>query len=168
MFDKYLVGGIPDEINIIATTGKEENQAFYTRTNNIMVPVVCDLETEEWAKVYPHEMFHIFSRYNAGIREKLYNALGFMKLPKAIPFPTPFAPKKITNPDSPVPEIDYGIKLKYNGTECWWYVITLTFAPGYMGGGQLFDYMTMIFLKIGEGATLNTDFYDPAKPVLVE
>ena len=78
-------------------------------------------------------MFHIFSRYNAGIQEKLYNSVGFIKIPKGLPFPTDLAPKKITNPDSPVDTIDWAIKLNYKGTDSWWHVITVTFAPGYMG-----------------------------------
>lgn len=71
---------LPKKVFIVKTTGNEEGGAAYTRANVIVFPK-ADL-TASIAKIQKlicHELFHIMSRANPNLREKLYAAIGFVK-----------------------------------------------------------------------------------------
>ena len=63
---------LPKEVLIIKTTGKEEGGAAYTRANAIVLPQ-ADLKApvDRIQKTISHEIFHIMSRANPSLRERL-------------------------------------------------------------------------------------------------
>jgi len=72
---------LPKIVSFVKTTGAEEGCAFYTRDTAIMMP---EKETDEGdaaqlKKTIAHELFHILTRENPELREKLYQSIGFTK-----------------------------------------------------------------------------------------
>ncbi|MFL6589136.1 MAG: hypothetical protein ACJ8M4_03095 [Chthoniobacterales bacterium] len=91
----------PATIQLIKTSGAEEGNAAYTRGTAIMIPTAELSKTApELKKLLCHEMFHILSRANPVLREKLYSIIGFYEC-EEIQLPPELASRKITNPDAP-------------------------------------------------------------------
>jgi hypothetical protein len=70
----------PDPIFPVKTMGNEEGKIAYTRANAIVLPVpelAKGPETGVLTPVVAHELFHVLSRHNPTLKEKLYAAIGF-------------------------------------------------------------------------------------------
>lgn len=90
----------PKQISFIKTTGDEESNAGYCRGNNIFLPIsILDSDTEELENLIIHELFHILSKNNPDIREKLYHIIGFYE-DEEYQYPEELVDYKLTNPDA--------------------------------------------------------------------
>lgn len=99
LFAQYNMN-FPEEVIFIKTTGKEEANAAYTRSNSIILPVAMLNKGENYIReIVIHEFFHVFSRYNSEKREKLYGVIGFKKGPY-FEYPPDMADLRISNPDA--------------------------------------------------------------------
>ena len=89
---------LPDTLQLIKTTGAEEFGAEgYTRTNRIMLNTAAQRISTH---LVAHELFHVFSRYNAIRRDALYLVFGF-KPCNNISYKAALSGLAITNPDCP-------------------------------------------------------------------
>src|SRR5437667_368014 len=69
----------PTTVQLIKTTGVEEGNAAYTRGTAIVISKVELSKTQsELEKIICHELFHILSRHNPKLRERLYAIIGFI------------------------------------------------------------------------------------------
>lgn len=159
----------PKKLLIIKTTGKEEGGAAYTRANAIVLPQ-ADLEASvaRIQKTICHELFHIMSRANPDLREKLYAAIGFEKC-NEVAFPLVLKSRKITNPDAP--RNDHCIRVVVGDKEQWAIPILFSSAEKYDmdRGGEFFDYLQFQFLLVersNDGSTVRPIF-DGQMPKLV-
>ena len=143
----------PPTIQLIKTTGAEEGNAAYTRGTAIFLPV-SDLSKspEELKKLLCHELFHILSRGNPELREKLYGVIGFTQCDE-VELPPKLASRKITNPDAP--RNDHLIRLKLDGESCFAVPILFSSTETYdvKRGGEFFAYLTFQFLVMEQTAT---------------
>lgn len=137
----------PKIVYLIKTTGAEEGKAFYTRDTAIIFPEPQLVATsgEPIEKTIAHELFHIWSRKNPALREKLYEAIGFTKT-QEIAFPAHLKDRKITNPDAP--RNDHSIRLRFKDREVSGIPILFSSAENYdtKRGGEFFDYLQFKFL----------------------
>ncbi|HYR22344.1 MAG TPA: hypothetical protein VEP30_05410 [Chthoniobacterales bacterium] len=137
----------PKRVNLIKTTGAEEGRAFYTRDTAIMLPAAetaaADIQTLK--KTIAHELFHILSRNNPELREKLYQSIGFTSCGE-VDFPPELKSRKITNPDAP--RNDHAIRVHVGGKEAGVVPILFSSAPKYdtSRGGEFFTYLQLRFL----------------------
>ena len=94
-----------------------------------------------------HELFHIVSRQNAELREKLYAIIGFTKC-NEMRLPPELERRKITNPDAP--RNDHFIRLQVEGRESLAVPILLSSAKTYdvQRGGEFFEYLQFQFLVV--------------------
>ena len=156
----------PTRVNLIKTTGDEEGAAAYTRANAIIFPA-RKLAKGITPELLTHELFHVLSRHNPGLKEKLYGAIGFRKCAE-IPFPVSLASRKITNPDAPVNA--HAIRLDAGGEKVWVVPILFSRANTYdvSKGGEFFDYLEFRFLLVSKEGSLENlkSTYDPESPVL--
>ncbi len=92
------------EILLIHTTGREEGGAAYTRGTAIILPV-GQIGTKERPRpsLIAHELFHVISRSDRRLRDRLYKCIGF-RATGPISLPADLATDKMTNPDAPVIE----------------------------------------------------------------
>lgn len=142
----------PATIQLIKTTGAEEGNAAYTRGTAIMIPKAELAKTDRnLAKLICHELFHVLSRQNPGLREELYGIIGFAHC-EELEFPRELAARKITNPDAP--RNDHFIRLEVGGKQCSAVPVLFSTTETYdlKRGGEFFDYLDFKFLVIDEGS----------------
>jgi hypothetical protein len=160
----------PKQVLLVKTTGNEEGGAAYTRANVVVFPQgVLQASVVGLERLLYHELFHVISRANPGLREKLYAAIGFAAC-NEVPFPPALKSRKLTNPDAP--KNDHCIRIQAEGREHWAIPILFSSAPQYdaQRGGEFFHYLTFRLLLVerdNETATV-TPIYDGQDPKLVE
>jgi hypothetical protein len=159
----------PENILFIKTTGAEEGGAEYTRANAIILPqATLKSSRANLRGTIAHELFHVLSRRNPALKEKLYDIIGFQPCGEIV-FPTTLAAGKITNPDAP--KNDHCIKIK-TGDESVWAVPILFAKPARYDvarGGEFFQYLTLQFLVVErkDSGALAKATYDPSSPRLL-
>lgn len=159
----------PKRILLIKTTGDEEGGAAYTRSNAIVFPA-SDLQApvESIEEKLCHELFHIVSRANPDLREKLYSIIGFVKCTE-IAFPPELRSRKITNPDAP--NNDHCIRVQVRGENYWAVPILFSSNERYdtKRGGEFFDYLQFQLLLVGrnDDSLHATPMYDGQSPKLL-
>ncbi len=138
----------PPTVQLIKTTGAEEGNAAYTRATAIVLPKSeLGKGQDHLKKLICHELFHILSRRNPELREKLYAIIGFAKC-NEIKLPPELERRKITNPDAP--RNDHFIRLQIEGHESLAVPILLSSAETYdvKRGGEFFEYLQFQFLVV--------------------
>jgi hypothetical protein len=158
----------PKTIYLVKTTGNEEGNAAYTRSNAVVFPI-NDLRRskESIEKMLAHELFHILTRANPLLREQLYEAIGFSKC-NEIEFPPSLLSRKITNPDAPVN--DHYIRLQLDEKTVCAVPILFSSTEKYdvARGGEFFNYLQFQLLLVERSADTNTfkPLYNGPNPVL--
>ena len=139
----------PRTIYLIKTSGKEEGGAAYTRGSAIVLPSVeLVIGTQQSIrKIIAHELFHILTRSNENLKERLYASIGFHQCGE-IAFPVKLRLVKITNPDAP--KNDHCIRLTVAGRPTWAIPILYSHVAKYDEGrgGEFFDYLNAQFLLL--------------------
>jgi hypothetical protein len=138
----------PKAICFIKTTGKEEGEAAYTRDQAVVLPqnmLVPDRPLSP--RLIAHELFHVLSRSNPGLRDRLYQVIGFVKCPE-IEFPEVLRDRKITNPDAPAN--DHCIRVQIAGADVWAVPILYSRTERYdvRQGGEFLSYMASQLLLV--------------------
>jgi hypothetical protein len=162
---KLPLGGT---IYLIKTTGKEEGGAPYTRGSAIVFPEnALRMPASKAQEVLCHELFHILSRSNDELREKLYRAIGFEKC-NEVAFPPSLASRKLTNPDAP--KNDHCIRLTIDKKEQWVVPILFSNAERYdvKKGGPFFNYLQFRWLVVERDGDAVEPVYVDGEPTLVE
>ncbi|MGV3754023.1 MAG: hypothetical protein ACO1QS_01420 [Verrucomicrobiota bacterium] len=136
----------PKSISLIKTTGSEEGGAPYTRAHAIILPKSS--LTGPLAKLQQtlcHELFHILSRANPGLKAQLYGVIGFVRCDE-LAFPIALRTRKLTNPDAPLN--DHFILLQHEGKDVWAVPILFSRTEKYdpARGGEFFNYLQLQFL----------------------
>lgn len=138
----------PQTIQLVKTTGAEEGNAAYTRATAIVLPrSELGKGRDHLKKLICHELFHILSRQNPELREKLYALIGFSRC-NEIKLPPELGRRKITNPDAP--RNDHFIRVQIEGQKCLAVPILLSSAERYdvQRGGEFFKYLRLQFLVV--------------------
>lgn len=136
---------LPDTVRIIHSKCEEElGSDGYTRRNLIVLNGGTDLH------LISHELFHVLSRHNPALRDKLYAIIGFRKC-APIRYQEAFGGRTITNPDCPVVEHYTVMRMDGFGREEAFEVapakpaaLVLYSTKSYTGGNVFADY-----LKVG-------------------
>lgn len=161
---------LPSQVWLIKTTGREEAAAAYTRhLDTIALPsnMVASLmelppggdslhpahSTAYLAGIVTHELFHIMSKNNPGVRAKLYGELGFTELSAPLDLPHDAAPcglpyneLKITNPDAPLLNVSINLVPSGGTTEVAMVPALVSRAP--YTGGAFFETLDWIFFEL--------------------
>ncbi len=143
---------LPSTVQAIKTTGAEEGNAAYTRGTAIVLPKKELAKSQrDLEKLVCHELFHILSRQNPDLRERLYEAIGFAPCDE-LELPRELASRKITNPDAP--RNDHFIRLAIQGQQCLAVPVLLSTAENYDAerGGEFFEYLNFQFMLMKKTA----------------
>ncbi len=104
---------MPEDIRLVKIrTNHYGEDVYYTRGKNIMIPenVLSRQGAREMLEpVMIHEVFHIVSRYDKPLREKIYALIGFFPHNQALDVPKSITNRWLTNPDGI--STDYFIQL---------------------------------------------------------
>lgn len=163
-----LAAGLPKVILLVKTSGAEEGGAPYTRANAVVLPQsLLGSPAEKLTATISHELFHVLSRSNPELRDRLYAVIGFEKCHE-VAIPAELRARKITNPDAPRNE--HCIRLEAGGKSEWMIPILLSSHERYdvARGGQFFNYLELRFLVVERpGNTLEvTPAYEAGQPQL--
>ncbi len=160
----------PKVIQVVKTTGAEEGGAPYTRGQALILPqALLTPDRPLSPRLLAHELFHILSRNNPGLRDRLYEAIGFVKC-GPVEFPETLRDRRITNPDAPAN--NHCIRVQVAGVDTW--AVPMLFARTQKydveQGGEFFRYLRLQFLLVDRpaGSTNGTPVSAGASPRLVE
>ena len=161
----------PESVHFVHTTGEEEGGAAYTRGKAVVLPRIrLDQSPEELAQLVAHELFHILSRHDRDIRDRLYRVIGFERCPE-VELPKPLARRRITNPDAPVNA--HRIRVQHDGRQFWAVPVLYSRSDRYdpLQGGSFFKYLQFRLLLEAvedEGATATAPADSKSKLVEVK
>ena len=141
----------PESVQFVHTTGEEEGGAAYTRGKAVVLPRTrLDRSPEELAPLVAHELFHVLSRHDRDIRDRLYRVIGFERCPE-VELPKSLARRRITNPDAPVNA--HRIRVQQEGRQFWAVPVLYSRSERYdpLQGGSFFKYLQFrLLLKAAE------------------
>lgn len=140
--------GFPDRVLLVKTSGDEEGGAAYTRGEAIMLPAkVLGSATPVLRRLLCHELFHILSRSQPALRERLYAAIGFRPCGD-IRLPGDLEDRRITNPDAPL--FDHCIRVNLGGVDRWMVPVLWSNTAEYdaAAGKAFFDTMEFRLLAV--------------------
>ncbi len=154
----------PTPVLLIKTTGLEEGTAPHTRGNAVVLPAE-KLQGVIDPSILAHELFHVLSRHNPALKDKLYAAIGFQKCDE-IKFPSTLM--RITNPDAP--RNDHFIDLTVDGKTVSAIPILFAKPKSYdtQKGGEFFDYLNFEFLAVQKVPGSSAVNFDSDHPQLLE
>jgi hypothetical protein len=101
----------PEKILLVRVDAALENGAPHTRANGIMLPK-SEFTTEQRTYVVSHETFHVLTREDSGLKERLYGTIGFRRCER-IEIPESVSRMRIINPDAV--ENRHTIAVRYRG-----------------------------------------------------
>lgn len=157
----------PKQISMIKTSGKEEGDAAYTRGTSIIFPA-SKAGGRNLDALLAHELFHVLSRNDTAMRERLYKLIGFRKCGE-LQLPADLQVRRLTNPDAPVN--DHCIQVKEAGQSLWVVPILTSKIEKYdkQRGGEFFNYMVFELMAIeSPDGTLSKPLMKEGKPVLLD
>lgn len=160
----------PKKVFLAKTTGKEEGGAAYTRSQIIVFPQGhLRGSVDRLQKTLSHELFHVLSRANPMLRDKLYRSIGFQKC-EELPFPQELKDRKLTNPDAP--KNQHCIKVEVDGKPQWVIPVLYSKSEKYdvQRGGEFFRYLQfqLLLVQRTDGSTRVNAIYENKEPKLVE
>ena len=159
----------PESIRFVHTTGEEEGGAAYTRGKAVILPRTrLHRSPEKLAQLVAHELFHVLSRHDRDIRDRLYRVIGFERCPE-VELPKPLARRRITNPDAPVNA--HRIRVQVEGRQFWAVPVLYSSSERYdpLQGGSFFKYLQFrLLLTAAEDAVAAASAPAGSTPRLVE
>jgi hypothetical protein len=180
MFNRWPGVVLPSTVYLVKTSGREEGYAAYTRAENVIslpANMIASLQTapdygdplhpsESVAyleDVIVHELFHLISKNNPGLRASLYALVNYSSTPSPVvlpdvPWPDPGSARsmptmKITNPDAPALDVYITMVVPEDPENpgsplvdrC---LLPVLMATGPYVLGQFFDYLAWYFMAI--------------------
>ncbi len=145
---KRLGAPLPETVRLIKTSGREEGRAPYTRGNAIVLPEsTVERPGANLGAILSHELFHILSRANPALRDRLYAVIGFEPCGEVI-HPVALLDRRITNPDAPINA--HAIAVEVGGEKLHAVPVLYSSAANYdVGrGGEFFTYLTLELLLV--------------------
>jgi hypothetical protein len=156
---------MPSKIEVIKSTMDNEGGAEgYTRGNYIVLKSGRVREhSESFEELFTHELFHVLSRFDREMCEKVYNTIGFTKC-NEVPYPPEIADKRISNPDAPFN--NFYITVQHGGKNV--DAMLILYSPKDYSGGSFFAYM-QLGLMVVEGEPMDKKpVYENGKPVILK
>lgn len=154
---------MPEKIEVIKSTmNNEGGAAGYTRGNYIVLKQ-SNVQNGGYDDLFIHELFHVLSRFDKEMSERVYGTIGFRKT-NEIAYPKEIADLRISNPDAPFN--NFYITVQHNNKPV--EAMLILFANNKYAGGSFFSYMQIGLLTV-EGNEMNkTPVYIAGKPLILK
>ncbi len=156
---------MPPRIEIIKSDMQNEGGADgYTRGNYIVLrDNSVSGSSGSYERVFIHELFHILSRHDKTMSEKVYNIIGFKKC-NEVAYPSEIAGLRLSNPDAPLN--NFYITVKYNDKPI--DVMLILFSGREYTGGSFFGYMQIGLLAVVGDEQNKKVIYNDGKPLILK
>ncbi len=133
---------VPPRVVLVKTSGDEEGNAAYTRGTAIMLPRrMLAGGAAALDRLLCHELFHVVSRSEPGLRRRLYATIGFEPCGDVL-LPPDLRGLRLTNPDAPA--FDHAIRVACDGQRRWMVPVLFASGPYDAKGGKPF-FASMVF-----------------------
>ncbi len=156
---------MPAKIEVIRSDMSNEGGANgYTRGDYIVLRNdMIEGTSGSYEDTFIHELFHIISRYDPAMSEKVYNVIGFKKC-NEVPYPPEIADLRISNPDAPFN--NFYITVKHNGNPV--DVMLVLFSGRKYSGGNFFGYIQIGLLAVEGDDSNKKVVYRDGKPLILK
>ena len=91
---------LPEQILLIRVSAQVEGNAPHCRGAAIVLPDAFFARPKEAAGTLAHELFHVLSRHNPELRDRLYGIIHFERTNEVL-LPDALQAQRVTNPDAP-------------------------------------------------------------------
>lgn len=137
-----------ESINIVKTSGKEENNVFgYTRGNTIYISQDTFDNGEGFVEhLLVHELFHVLTRHSPEFKKAMYDIIGYTVEDKYFEYPETKLGSFVSNPDVCNQVCHARLRAGFKEYDC----ITMTFSQHQYHGGEFHHYYRPCFFPIDE------------------
>ncbi|HWI40220.1 MAG TPA: hypothetical protein VNX25_01885, partial [Verrucomicrobiae bacterium] len=158
---------LPSTVLLVKTDGREEAGAPYTRLNAVILPAgVLKKKPAELRHILVHELFHVLSRHNPELRDRLYAVIGFRRC--EVRLPEELVRLRISNPDHP--QYLHAVELELPGGKGEAVPVLLSRYPEFDPRipGNFFDYMKFCLLVVERRGESCLPVERAGRPLLLE
>lgn len=106
----------PPMITLVHSTGRESAATPHTRGAAIVLPDRADLQGFTDADLLAHELFHVLSRHDPALADRVYAQLGFEPVGE-LQWPAPWARMRIADQDAP--HLRHAMRVRIAGVTHW-------------------------------------------------
>lgn len=139
----------PDQIHLIRVSAEVEQNAPHCRGASIVLPDSFFAKQDDATSILAHELFHVLSRFNPELRDRLYRIIHFERSNK-ICLPDTLQDQRLTNPDAPINE--HVIQLMIDGNKTPAVPVLLIKTKEFRSGGLFANLdLKIMLLKNEEG-----------------
>jgi len=151
---------LPPELLLIQTNGRESANQPHTRANAVVLPALFGQQQFSDAEVLAHEIFHVVSRHQPELANRLYDLIGYDRVGE-LDWPPAWKALRIANQDAPHDR--HLMRLRIQGREATVMPVVVTASAKLppADGETLLDLMEPRLLEVMPGAASQ-----PTRPVL--
>jgi hypothetical protein len=142
---------LPREVLLIHTDGSESAHQPHTRANAVVLPVQFSQQSFSDAEVLAHELFHVVSRHQPELANRLYDLIGYDRVGE-LEWPASWLPLRIANQDAPFHRHLMRVKIQGRDTTVMPVVVTASAKLPPADGDTLLDLMEPRLLEVEPGA----------------
>jgi len=139
---------VPPEVLLVNTDGRDAAGAPYTRGNAIFLPTRALAPRDGVppdAFVIAHELFHVISRKQPFLANRLYALIGFQSV-EALVWPIAWLPARIANPDAPLDR--HAMRTTVEGREVWLMPVLVARRTELRPGETFFSVLDLRLLEV--------------------
>lgn len=113
---------LPERVLLIASDGRESANQPHTRANAVVLPRRFDQQEFSDAEVLAHELWHVASRHDPALAQRLYAHIGYQPVAE-LEWPAAWAGLRLANPDAP--HLRHAMPLQLEGRATWVMPVTV-------------------------------------------
>lgn len=151
---------LPREVLLIHTNGAESANQPHTRANAVVLPAQFNQQSFSDAEVLAHELFHVVSRHQPELANRLYDLIGYDRVGE-LQWPAGWLALRIANQDAPFDHHLMRVKIQGRETTVMPVVVTSSAKLPPADGDTLLELMQPRLLEVEPGAGSQ-----PTRPVL--
>jgi hypothetical protein len=142
---------LPREVLLIHTSGRESANQAHTRANAVVLPAQFGQQSFSDAEVLAHELFHVVSRHQPELANRLYDLIGYHRVGE-LEWPVAWLPIRIANQDAPFDR--HLMRVKVDGRDATVMPVVVSAKPTLppADGDTLLELMEPRLLEVEPGA----------------
>ena len=151
---------LPPELLLVHTSGRESANQPHTRANAVVLPAQFSQQQFSDAEVLAHEIFHVVSRHQPELANRLYDLIGYDRVGD-LEWPPAWKAQRIANQDAPHDRHLMRVRIQGREATVMPVVVTSSAKLPPADGDTLLDLMEPRLLEVVPGAASQ-----PTRPVL--
>ncbi len=142
---------LPPEVLLIHTDGSESAHQPHTRANAVVLPAQFSQQAFSDAEVLAHELFHVVSRHQPELANRLYELIGYDHVGE-LEWPLSWLPLRIANQDAPFHRHVMRVKIQGRDVTVMPVVVTSSAKLPAAHGDTLLELIEPRLLEVEPGA----------------